>query len=321
VSVNRRQFGQLELSGVERGTRGNPHIPHPLSMSAPHLVKENARHAAQRRQRAPEVLNQTKSRFVRDAAEGQPSIRFPSGVLESVLATGEIRNQFQTDRSEGSFNPGYRAMYEHHAFGIDEEAGGEERPVYGYMHRAGDTQGATRAQSYGDVRAVLDPSVRNRSTVTAGDSLGRSLPLPVNEVAKGRVPLHALGPHTPSDYTELQVHGGVNVHTDVDHLEFGTEHGPSVKRFVDEAGVPWRQMRTERYTQHPLSVVGPRREEMHTRLRREMGGGSIPPERAEHILRMEVFGTTVHDKVSSQQFEVDRSEGFRSHYFASRSDG
>jgi len=290
MALNPRQFGQQELPGVERGTRANPSMAHPLAHVGGGLLRLNA----QWTKRNPNTA-ETRDKFVRDANEGQLSVRFDSDNYRGILGEGEFRNQHHTGTSNGSYDPDERADYERNAWGYDTGDPARNNPIYGYMHHpTGD-----HALNYGDLRAVLKPQVRERTTVTAGDSLGAGLPLPVNEVAKGKVPKTALGFYHERDYTEAQIHGPVRVGRggDVDHVEIPdpNEYTHKLTDTLTDHGVPWRTMRTERYEQRPLPLADG-----------QWGRKASGPEWSRDV--------HAHSSISHQQFEIERSPGFTSHY-------
>jgi hypothetical protein len=90
--------------------------------------------------------------------------------METVLATdGRFKTQFETGRSEGCLSPEHRNNAEVKGMGF---ADGKKitphlRPVYGYIEGAG-----SNSESYGEIKLVMKDSVKKRTTITCGDSLG-----------------------------------------------------------------------------------------------------------------------------------------------------
>lgn len=111
-------------------------------------------------------------------AGGDVMIKVPSGYLDEILADG-VKNQFDTDTSGGLFSPDVRAVAETAAHGLPPDADGGMRPVYGFIGRPGSEHPVSVA-NYGDVTLVLKDSVRDRTTVTLGDSLNTTAtPVPL----------------------------------------------------------------------------------------------------------------------------------------------
>ena len=142
-----------------------------------------------------------------------------SGVIEDE----RFKTQFETGTSGGAFNPPYRKDAEFKGLGAHNDVPIEKRPVYGYVatevHRAG---------QYGPVEFVLKESVKERTTITFGDSLGR---FGVGSMVGTPVRAPGIegwdrqtfdvyeGDFTGMGYLEAQVHGGVSL-ADVQKIVF-----------------------------------------------------------------------------------------------------
>lgn len=253
----------------------------------------------------------------RQVAQGRPAIRFPSGLAREIAQSGQFKNQFDTNTSQGTLNPEYRRITENQMFAIPHHAPGRDRPVYGYVDSAGDPNGI-HVRTYGDAKAVLKPSVTWRTTVTHGDSLGaRYSPVPFEKAATGEMePHHAMG--HGDDYVEAQYHGGVRT-GDIDHLEFthrpsGREmHGAedstqealaNYRHTAEVLGKPHRVLQRETYVQEPLETPGPSgtKSGFWTHYARSGTGLGPKPEYAPRV-------------ISHDQFrEIHRSPYFRSEW-------
>jgi hypothetical protein len=139
----------------------------------------------------------------------------PATLLDEILADGRLKSQFETDASRGSLMPAHRQYSEERMWGYPEDLPNEKRPIYGYMHRPGQTDHWT--DSYGEVELELKYAVRDRATWTDGDSFAQNMvPSPVNnpshlsaDVDLGSDPLgDGIG---MSWYVEAQIHGGVSL--------------------------------------------------------------------------------------------------------------
>jgi hypothetical protein len=185
---------------------------------------------------------------------GDVTVAMSQYVLSSVLVEGRYKNQFETRTSGGKLDVGIRKVGEGLATGTPAGTKLADRPIYGYLtdnetvhtyeskrdavnalegewsdkhslDRTLDWQTTTSVNSYqvdqyGDIRVVLKPSVRERTTVTIGDSLrtgvmadGMTNPKPnlVNMgLYKAGAAAHMSGNST-AGYLEAQIHGGVKV--------------------------------------------------------------------------------------------------------------
>jgi hypothetical protein len=210
---------------------------------------------------------------------GDVTIAMGEGVLTSVLDEGRYKNQFETRTSGGKLDVGVRKVGEGLATGTPAGTKLAERPIYGYLtdnesvhtyqskreavkalegewsdkhslDRTLDWQTTTSVNSYqvdqyGEIRVLLKPSVRERTTVTIGDSLrtgvmadGMTNPKPdlVNMgLYKAGAVAHMTGNST-AGYLETQVHGGVKV-SDIDRIYVPAGRVDAVKAMVEAKGL------------------------------------------------------------------------------------
>jgi len=131
----------------------------------------------------------------------------------SILAGGRFKTQFETGRSAGMFSPEGRAEAEQNGLGYPPDVDPKERPVYGVVNTA-----RHDGRQYGDVEIVLRDSVKQRSTITLGDSLtafadGYLAGTPYLDPGKASVDHRALvyGRGYSVGYIEVQIQGGVTV--------------------------------------------------------------------------------------------------------------
>jgi len=142
-----------------------------------------------------------------------------SGVLED----GRFKTQFETGRSGGAFSPPFRRDAEFKGLGATNSLPDQKRPVYAYV-----ATDAHHADSYGAVEFVLKENVKDRTTITFGDSLGR-----MHSSSLVGSPMRAPGIEAWDwetfhvykgdwgymGYLEAQVHGGVSL-VDVEKMIF-----------------------------------------------------------------------------------------------------
>lgn len=183
------------------------------------------------------------------------AVHVPMHALEDIFDDGRIKNQFETNQSQGALDPSYRSEVENDLFGIDMEEGGEVRPIYGALHTNGVDHSSNGRQSnwhegpatnYGRVWFELKPEVKQRSTFCDGDSLNNHS----DGNWQGTVFTHSnavnhmdiSGNHL---YTEAQIHGGVYLDKDVQAVHFSSNanqlepmHESVLKRIGEKYNVP-----------------------------------------------------------------------------------
>jgi len=184
---------------------------------------------------------------VNAALEYDVAIRAPIEVASTILEEGQFKNQHATGHSRGSLNPEYRSKAEKSAFEIKGDSP-SDFPIYGIV----DVPGSGGAQ-YGDVKFVLTPQMKAKTTMTVGDSLGgfkqgslTGTPIlsPGKEAWDGKVEQLALANGRPAsvfrpmprsllvptvDYFEAQIHGGVKA-SDIAFIEIR----PPLPTWTDE---------------------------------------------------------------------------------------
>ncbi len=207
----------------------------------------------------PEYLAQSNVRVAQLVQNAQVRVRAPLASVTEVVRSGRFLTQFETGTTGGLLDLSARRSVEAGLFGTPVEAGGVQRPIYGYLSG---TSEATTAQ-YGDVVLELKPAVRARTTFTFGDSLdvtGRGMrpevagepltrptalaaqvgtdPLSIGSLADLRNPTQPF-----RIYTEAQVHGGVAL-TDIQEVVFTNGVIPSadVRAALEAAGISWRMV-------------------------------------------------------------------------------
>lgn len=164
------------------------------------------------------------------------SIRAHPENLPSILETGDIRTQFETQSSGGMYDPAYRAARER-------DMGFEGNPVYGYLHPQREHaeavgSGDIYAQDYGEARFTTRPHVRDRATMISGDTLEADpdvIPAPIRAVESDAtmLPLESPMHDDPEEipfYLEAQIHAQadephsrVYLGEDVSSLDFDYE--------------------------------------------------------------------------------------------------
>jgi hypothetical protein len=183
------------------------------------------------------------------------------GAALMVLDGGRFKTQFETFTSGGAMDPEVRAISEMQQFNHAPAMPPEKRTVYGYMAPEG-TELQESVDQYGPVRFVLKPAVRERTTMTVGDSLSTgAIPIPVEgpvtdeQVIRARALGTIFFPDSPGtrlaifaspeawldeDYAEAQIHGGVSLN---DVAEIHVPHGGTVVvgKYGGTVSVSWSE--------------------------------------------------------------------------------
>lgn len=282
--------------------------------------------------RAHEVNDRSHKEAVYQAAavRGRPSIRFPDRAVGGLQKHGRFLSQHDTGDTSGEYDPEMRRDVEKQLFGTSKTE--KRRPIYGYVDHPGDSIADGNVETYGELKAVLKPSVRQRTTMTWGDSLDASTkPVALTDAAAGRFEEgHTyLGGRRPG-YIEAQYHGGLPT-KDIEHLEINTSDEADNRRVDHEAvaaalKVPWRRLEPETAVHQQLPVLrGPQasptsgNQDWTIRYRaghRNPGRtGDRTPEQQQDLESGRLWGPHGAFAVTGRQFrEVDRSPDYRSAY-------
>lgn len=196
------------------------------------------------------------------------SIVTPEKNLLDILNSGEIQNGYVSGRSErdyagmmGNAND-TRMKTENEAFGLTMKSPLAERPVYGFVDQRG-LQDDPRI--YGNAKIVLNPDVKERSTVTIGDSLDNATSDYTAKFADTTAPLLASNPN-PNDifyptrldsipellngdeppfssnmklgYLEAQIHGGLQT-SDIARVDFYTQPSALLEAALIAKNIPY----------------------------------------------------------------------------------
>lgn len=155
----------------------------------------------------------------RDDLENPIAIRRSVYSTIQILEDGHFKTQFEVGNSGGTYDPQRRLQAEENGLGYPQrypEKPGD-RPIYGFVSTP-----ENGASDYGDVEWVLKESVKDRSTVTVGDSLYKfeghaMVGEPYRNPGKGCIEGRAwdylekgIG-DLPITYLEVQIHGGVRL--------------------------------------------------------------------------------------------------------------
>lgn len=101
------------------------------------------------------------------------AVRADVFTAEKIIEDGRFKSQHETNSSRGMLSPGTRRIAELDMFSYPNDLPAEERPIYGYLD--GLTQEYGAVSSYGEVKFVMKPEVKERTTFTSTDSLNSNL--------------------------------------------------------------------------------------------------------------------------------------------------
>ncbi len=136
---------------------------------------------------------------------------------EGFLTDERMKTQFETGTSGGTMDTASRLRAEFNGLGAEAGIPVEQRPVYGYARTD-----EHEASMYGPVEFVLNDSVKDRTTITVGDSLNgfsneRQVGTPWRNPGKGSIDaktsllFEAKSNRISAEYIEAQIHGGVRL--------------------------------------------------------------------------------------------------------------
>lgn len=166
------------------------------------------------------------------------TIRIKAVNLDLIVEDGRLKNQQQTGISSGNYNPEWRKTIEGQLFNIPLDAEDSLRPTYGYLSNKAVENGVRSYElmKYGDVKIVLKGELKERSTITFGDSMNNSAriyPSKFNEIKKTSIRPEDLAFEKWEDlefggYPEIQVHNGVLL-TDIYKIEIPKQYKSQIK--------------------------------------------------------------------------------------------
>lgn len=165
-----------------------------------------------------DVLSTKALERLTELVEGAPvTMRVPSSIMGLIIEKG-FKNQHETGTSRGTLDPAMRARAERNSFG-EGLTKPSDFPLYGYIDTT--ANGFRPATSnYGDVKIIFKDSIKARTTITAGDSLGvfrrkEAVGTPLLNPGKEGLDDNTWElthpPHAPYGYIEAQIHGGIKL--------------------------------------------------------------------------------------------------------------
>jgi hypothetical protein len=214
---------------------------------------------------------------------GEVTMAVTESVFESILDDGRYKNQFETRTSNGTLDTNARKTGEGWATAVPAGTKLAERPAYGFVtnnenpatsykelsdnFKADEASGLSwtesitnrqskewdsilsvnnyEADQYGEIRFILKPEVRSRTTVTVGDSLRAGMladnltnPTPNLKqigIYKNGAPGHT-GGLPIARYVEAQIHGGVKV-SDISRIYAPADKVNAIEAMLEARGI------------------------------------------------------------------------------------
>lgn len=198
--------------------------------------------------------------FIDALEDTEARVRINELSLKKVLDDGRFKTQFEVPVSGGGYNPDIRRKFEREFFGLSDDLPDEDRPIYGYLSKADKGPSDYRSlDQYGDIDVVLKDDVRERTTMTIGDSMAdnerallrgnddvSTVPTPLNDpdldstdiVTQTRLADDQITDLTEQtrDYAEIQVHNGVST-DDIDRVIFSEDPDEELVEELRESGI------------------------------------------------------------------------------------
>jgi hypothetical protein len=241
-------------AGLEKFFNAHPGLYNQLA----HEQQVNTNWGMEYRKKYPgKTLEQAKAEAtaaLKEATTGPIVVRRKNeSSLRRILEDGRMKTQFETGTSSGLLDTEGRKKLEDAALGIPTDTPDAKRPVYGVVSPGGvkAVDGKRAVDEYGDIQLVLKPSVRDRTTVTVGDSLVSPTENAVTAVAapidhpdwRAALPngVKNLGDSRfeSKNYVEAQIHNGVTV-DDIQEVVFARQPETGTVAALKAAGLSWR---------------------------------------------------------------------------------
>lgn len=204
----------------------------------------------------PGTRDSTSSMIDSVRREGTVCIAVDPDSAVDILESGRVMSQFETGTSSGVLDGTVRARAETALFDVHPSVDDSKRTIYGYVAGGSDLITSSGVNGYGQVRLVLNDSVKSRTTMTAGDSLNTyCTPVPMTGRVTEREAWGAVSRHwgSPADdahknpvdfqrrgYFEAQIHGGNVRVSDITEIRIKSGNSASyakVVRAAEAAGV------------------------------------------------------------------------------------
>jgi hypothetical protein len=167
--------------------------------------------------------------------------------LALILKDGYYRNQFETGKSNGALSRTDRIAWEKNLFkGIYDKSTDTEKVKYGCLNLLSQKTGVLRAYRYGNSYFVLKDHVKPRTTFVVGDSSTQQMHLATFKYSSIILNLvddallkqiiyvsnkinEKIKPLYPYNYIEAQIHGPLNIFTDIEKIVLNKIHTKNIE--------------------------------------------------------------------------------------------
>jgi hypothetical protein len=212
-----------EVKAKAPGVMVNSEMPYPWNPTLKYTKPE-------------EFLNPENYKFyakeLKEAATAPLAMRIDRTSLQKVIKDGRFKSLSEVDTNFGGSRnivEGYRQnriRLENGTWGIPKDV---QQPLYGYMDRqitiprtTGNTLQDPSVSYYGEIQIILKDNVKNRTTITLGDSLNTNrTPVEITQAVEGNLSNAQVSSAVDIgayDYYEAQIHGGVSI-TDIKEIK------------------------------------------------------------------------------------------------------
>lgn len=199
-----------------------------VKKKAEETVNRNVEMVAKRFNTSPaKVYLEAKKGMQHAVDNNEVAIQIHGKSIGRLIESGRFKSQFETNKSSATLDKESRAEGEFLGIGIPRDIEDSKRPIYGFIN-IGNGPTNFSVETYGEVTAVLKDSVRERTTVTAGDSLASFVAntvhaSPIEKIEKGSIDSRTAALYQYNkdkdnnflrrgfDYLEVQIQGGVSL--------------------------------------------------------------------------------------------------------------
>ena len=169
---------------------------------------------------------------LQEAAAASLSMRMNKNTLKLIVKDKKFKSLSEVDTNFGGTREVHkmyreaRVKLENDTWGIPKDV---QQPLYGYMDRpitiprtTGNTLQQPSVSMYGDIQVILKDDIKNRTTITLGDSLNtKRTPVEINQALEGNLSEAQVSSAVDIgayDYYEAQIHGGLSI-TDIKEIK------------------------------------------------------------------------------------------------------
>lgn len=187
-----------------------------------------------------EFLNPENYKFyakeLKEAAAAPLAMRLGKNTLKAIIKDKRFKSLNEVDTHFGGGTEVHkmyreaREKLENGTWGIPKDV---QQPLYGYMDRkltiprtTGNTLQDPSVSMYGQIQVILKDDIKNRTTITLGDSLNtKRTPVEVNQALEGNLSEAQVSSAVDVgayDYYEAQIHGGLSI-SDIKEIKLNGE--------------------------------------------------------------------------------------------------